>query len=94
MSIVAIMQAILFYLIVKILYNNKINVAQPFNTEIEYFISNMSYLVLGIGLFSYWGIENTNWLIAKRVTMPDIEILRLGGADVWSFMGIILLVIA
>lgn len=44
--------------------------------------------------FSYWGIENTNWLIAKGVTMSNIESLRLGGADVWSFMGIILLVIA
>ena len=94
MSIVAIIQAILFYLIVKILYNNKINVAQPFNTEIEYFISNMSYLALGIGLFSNWGVEYTKWLIAKGITIPDIQSLRLGGADVWSFMGIILLVIA
>ncbi|WP_269222232.1 DUF2975 domain-containing protein [Flavobacterium sp. IMCC34518] len=94
MCIVAIMQAFLFYLIVKILNNKKINVTQPFSTEIQHFISNMSYLALGIGLFSNWGVEYTKWLIAKGITMPDIQSLRLGGADVWLFMGIILLVIA
>jgi hypothetical protein len=94
MSIVAIMKAILFYLIVNILHNKKLNLAQPFNIEMKRFISNMSYLSLGIGLFSYWGANYTQWLITQGVIMPDIQNLILAGADVWMFMGIVLLVIA
>jgi hypothetical protein len=94
MSIVAIMKAILFYLIVKILHNKKLNLTQPFNTEMKHFISNMSYLASGIGLFSYWGMKNTKWLVTQGIAMPDVQSLRLGGADVWLFMGVILLVIA
>jgi hypothetical protein len=94
MSIVTILKAVLFYLIVKILYDKKLNLAQPFNIEIKRFISNMSYLAIGIGLFSYWGINYTKWLATKALAMPDIQSLQFGGADVWLFMGIILLVIA
>ncbi|MDD2799179.1 MAG: DUF2975 domain-containing protein [Bacteroidales bacterium] len=93
-NIVAVMKAILFYLIVKILHNKKIDFSQPFNVEISQFISNMAYLALGIGLFSYWGENYTKWLITQGVSMPDIQDLRLDGADVWLFMGIILIVIA
>ena len=94
MSIVAIMKAILFYLIVKILHDKKLNLTQPFNNEMKRFIFNMSYLALGIGLFSYWGVNYTKWVVAKGVTMPDVQSLRFGGADVWLFMGIVLFVIA
>jgi hypothetical protein len=94
MIIVAIMKAILFYIIVKILHTQKLNLSQPFNIEMKRFLSNMSYLSLGIGLFSYWGANYAKWLVAQGVTMPDVQSLRFGGADVWLFMGIILLVIA
>lgn len=49
---------------------------------------------MGIGLFAYAGANYADWLMRQGVTMPDIESLKLGGADVWLFMGIILLVIA
>ena len=91
--IVAILRAILFYLIVKILYDKKLNLAQPFNKEVGRFILNVSYLSFGIGLFSFWGTRYTGWLITKGVNMPAIESLRIGGADVWLFMGVTLLVI-
>ena len=94
MSIVAVMRAILFYLIVKVLHDKKLNMAQPFNKEIGRFIFNVSYLALGIGLFSYWGVNYTKWLVNQDVKMPDIQYLHLGGADVWLFMGVTLLVIA
>lgn len=94
MSIVAILQALLFYLIVKILSGKKLNFSQPFNDEMTRFISNISYLAIGIGLFSYWGAKYTKWLVEKGVTMPEIQKLGFGGADVWIFMGITLLVIA
>jgi len=94
MNIVAVMRACLFYLIVKILHDKKLNMAQPFNKEVGNFIFNVSYLSLGIGLFSYWGGKYTVWLDNQGVKMPDIQNLRLGGADVWLFMGVTLLVIA
>ncbi len=94
MIIVTSMQALLFYLIIKILQDKKLDLKQPYTTEMKIFISNMSYLAIGIGLFSFWGAQYTKGLIAQGITMPDIESLRLGGADVWLFMGIILLVIA
>ncbi|MNU62019.1 hypothetical protein D3C71_512330 [compost metagenome] len=93
-SIVAVLRAILFYLIVKVLHDKKLNLSQPFSEEIRRFISGLAYLALGIGLFSSWGVGYTEWLITKGVKMPDIASLRIGGADVWIFMGIILLVIS
>jgi hypothetical protein len=94
MSIVAVMKAILFYLIIKIVHDKKVDFVQPFNIEMQHFVSNVSYLALGIGLFSNCGANYTKWLVEKGIAMPDIQSLRLGGADVWLFMGITLLVIA
>jgi hypothetical protein len=93
-SIVAIMKALLFYLIIKILHSKKFNLKEPFNVEMQRFISNMAYLAIGIGLFSYWGADYAKWLASQGVTMPDAQHMEIGGADVWLFMGIILLVIA
>lgn len=94
MSIVGILKAILFYLIVRILHNKKLDLAKPFNMELNRFIGNMAWLALGIGLFSQWGAGYTKWLTSKQITMPDIQSLQFGGADVWLFMGVILFVIA
>ena len=94
MTIVGIMRAIMFYLIVKLLHDKKLNISQPFNKELGRFIFNVSYLSFGIGLFSYWGVKYTEWLVKQSVKMPDIQFLRLGGADVWLFMGVTLFVIA
>lgn len=94
MSITAVMRALMFYLIVKILHDKKLNISHPFNKEVGRFIFSVSYLALGIGLFSYWGVNYTKWLVNQGVKMPGIQDLRLGGADVWLFMGVTLLVIA
>lgn len=94
MSIVGVMRACMFYLIVKILHDKKLNMSHPFNKEVGQFIFNLSYLALGSGLFSYWGVKYTEWLVKQGVKMPDIQYLRLGGADVWLFMGVTLFIIA
>ena len=94
MSIVAIMKALIFYLIIKILHDKKLNMSQPFNREVGRFIFRISYLALSTGLFSWWGVKYAEWFIKQGVKMPDIEYLGLGGADVWLFMGVTLLVIA
>jgi len=93
MIIVAVLRATMFYIIVKIFYDKKLNLAQPFNETVRRFIGRIAYLALGIGLFSFWGAKFTAGLVNQGVKMPDLQHLRLGGADVWLFMGVTLLVI-
>jgi hypothetical protein len=94
MSIVAVLKACLFYLIIKILHDKKLNMDQPFSKEAGRFIFNLSYVALLIGLFSLWGAKYAEWLVKHGAQMPAIEYLRIGGADVWLFMSVILFVIA
>lgn len=93
-SIVLVMKALMFYHIVKILHDDKLDLHQPFSHEVYRFILKLSYMALGIGLFSLWGSNISKWFITMGVAMPDVQSLRIAGADVWLFMGIILLVIA
>lgn len=94
MIIVAVLRAVLFYSIVKIFYDKKLDVLQPFSETVRRFILNIAYLALGIGIFSFWGAQFTEKLILQGIKMPDLQHLRIGGADVWLFMFVILLVIA
>lgn len=94
MSIVAVLKACLFYLIIKLLYNKKVSMSQPFSSEVRRFIFRISYLTLLIGLFSLWGARYSEWLTRSGVKMPDIQHLGLGGGDVWLFMCVTLYVIA
>lgn len=93
-SISSVMKACIFYLIIKNLRPEKINMSQPFSREVGHLIFNISYLSLFIGFISLWGVKYTEWLVEHGVKMPEIQYLRLGGADVWLFMGVILFVLA
>ena len=94
MSIAAVLKTFIFYLLIKILHDKKLDMSQPFTKDVRRFISTVAYLSLGIGLFCWRGVEYTEWLVKQGVAMPDIYTLRLDGADVWVFMGVTLLVIA
>ncbi len=94
MIIAALLKALLFYIIVKIFHDKKINLSAPFNEILGSYIFKIAYLALGIGLFCYWGAKCTEWIVQKRVSLPGIQYLRLAGADVWLFMGVTLLVFA
>ena len=94
MIIVAVLKAIMFYLIILNLNSKKLDMARPFKKELYQFIQILSFLTFGIGLFSSWGGKYTLWLSQKGIKMPDIQQLNLSGADVWLFMGVVLLVIA
>ncbi len=93
-SIASVLKALIFYLIIKILKSKKLNLMLPFNSSVKRFISNISYLALGIGLFSQCGAKYSQSMANLGVNLPDIQDLRIGGADVWFFMGITLFVIA
>jgi hypothetical protein len=94
MCLVAICRVWIFWLIVKILQEKKLDMYQPFNKEVGRFIGRISWLSLLTGLFSWWGAKYAAWFIQQGVTMPELQYLRIGGADVWLFMGVTLYVIA
>ena len=91
--ITAVLKALMFYLIVKIFHDKKFDLSHPFNEPVRKFIVKIAWLALGIGLFSFWGAKDTGNFVLEGVNMPDIQHLNLGGADVWLFMGVVLLVI-
>lgn len=92
--LVTVMKAGMFYLIINILHGKKLNMAQPFNKHVGRFIFALSYLSLLIGLFSYWGVKYRKLFSEQHVSMPDIEQLGFGGADVWLFVSVVFFVIA
>lgn len=94
MSIVSLLKALMFYLIIKLFHSPTFQFSQPFNKTLDRFIANLAYLSFGIGLFSIWGNRYCDWLSLKEIFIPSIQSLRLGGGDVWLFMCAILFVIA
>lgn len=94
MSIVAVLKAVMFYLIVKLFVDNKLSMSQPFNAGLQRFLFLLSYLTLCIGFFSNYGVHYSGWLAGQQIVMPDVQSLHFGGADVWIFMAVILYVIA
>ena len=95
MSIVAILKATMFYLIVKLFTKKTFDFQKPFSLELRNFIINLSYLSLGIGLFSHVGFKYSDWLAGQGLsTVTDLEALNISGYDVWLFIAVILLVIA
>ncbi len=93
MFIPATMKAILFYLIVDISSDKGLKISQPFNENVKNFIVKSTYLAFGIGMFTLWGMGNTEHLASQGVSMPNIQQLNFDGGDVWLFMGVILLII-
>lgn len=92
--IATILKALMFYFIVSILHNKKLNLSKPFNDVVRRFLLIIAYLTLGIGIFSFWGSKFSGQLVSQGVAIPDIQQLSLGGADVWLFMSVTLFVIA
>jgi len=92
-SIVALLKAILFYRILKLFYDKRFSLAKPFSPGLTRFVFTIAWLCLGAGFFSHWGARYDNWLEKNGTPMPDVDLLRIGGADVWLFMAIVLVVI-
>ena len=93
MIIIAVLKAVMFYLIVKLFADKKLNISHPFSLELRRFILKLSYLALGIGLFSHFGFKYSVWLTKQNIKTSDLQSLHIAGADVWLFMAVILFVI-
>jgi hypothetical protein len=93
MVIVVILKTIMFYVIVKLFTDKKLNIDKPFSTALGRFILNICYLTLGIGLFSQAGFKYSLWLAKQGLATADLQSLGIAGQDVWLFMTIVLFVI-
>lgn len=93
-SIASVLKAFMFYLPIKMIHDKKLNLSQPFNKELRQFLLNIACLAFGIGIFTGMGVKYTGGLVAQGIPMPDTHHLRLGGADVWLFMSVLLFIIA
>ena len=94
LTTVSLLKTILFYQTVSVFHKKKFNLENPFNETIKDFIFNFAFIALGIGLLSYAGKSFSYWLINQGLKMPDLERMKLGGSDVWLFMGVTLLIVA
>ncbi|MCO6466214.1 MAG: hypothetical protein J5I53_06330 [Bradyrhizobiaceae bacterium] len=90
MSIVAVLKAILFYLIVKIFSKDIVSMQTPFSEPLRQILILLSYVALGIAMFSQGGADYSRWLSTQGAGEVDISVLRFGGADVWFFMAVVL----
>jgi ABC-type multidrug transport system fused ATPase/permease subunit len=93
MILVSVMKSLMFYWIIKILHDNKLNMDKPFNNEICSFIFKLSYASLAIGLFSGWAAGYSVWLDEKGAFMPSLQSMHVDGAGAWWFIAVILFVI-
>ena len=93
MTIVSVLKAILFYLILKLFAEKKLDISRPFSMDLKNFIINLTSLSFGIGLFSYFGMKYTTWLTSQGAESADLQAIHISGADVWIFMAVVLLVI-
>lgn len=89
-----VLKAILFYLIVKLLHEEKLNMNQPFTEPTRRFLQLAAYISAGIGIFAQWAVRYTHWLETQGAKLPSIETLSIAGGDVWLFMAVILFVVA
>lgn len=92
--IATVLKAILFFVIVKLFLGKHLNLEKPYNMASQRFVGNLAYLSLGIGFFTLWGAKVAVHLRQAGVSIPDLDNLKLAGADVWLFMGVILLIVA
>lgn len=93
MIIVALLKALMFYLIIRILHDKRLNIAHPFNEAMRKFVLLIAYISLGIGLFCHWGADFSSRLVSEGAVVPSLEKLKIAGADVWIFMGVVMLII-
>lgn len=94
MSIVSVLKATMFYLIIHLLNNKNQQLTTPFSHLVRKLILNIAFVTIGIAFFSNMGKNYTKWLVSQGVIMPSIEELGWDGTDVWFFMSMVLFIIA
>ncbi|HPZ87740.1 MAG TPA: DUF2975 domain-containing protein [Flavihumibacter sp.] len=91
--IVAVIKASIFYRIIALLQENKLNMAKPFTREVGSFLFLTAWLTIMVGFFCSYAGKYVGQLTSKGIPMPGMKEMGLAGSDVWFFMGATLLVI-
>jgi Protein of unknown function (DUF2975) len=94
MSITTFLKATMFYLIVKIFHDKKLDLSKPFNATLAKYIYLIAYCAFGIGIFSSWGSNLVFGLTNQNVILPLIHELKMEGASIWFLMASTLLIFA
>lgn len=94
MIAVSLLKANLFYIIVKIFHDKKLDLNNPFKKSLGQYFFKISNLAFGIGFLSYLGVRFGKWLFQNGIEISSPENLQLGGADVWIMMGVSLFIFA
>ncbi len=92
--IVAVLKAIMFFLIIRLFAGKNMDLARPFSGKVKNFVLMLSCLAVGIAFFSYMGNKYAAWLIKHGVEKIDLRPFHLEGSDVWLFMAVIFFVLA
>ncbi|MCC7246009.1 MAG: DUF2975 domain-containing protein [Saprospiraceae bacterium] len=93
MSIAIAIRAVIFYRIVKLFHSKKLDINQPFNTHVSRTVHHIAYLCLGTGIVSMLASGYAAWISEQGVQIPGDHALKIGGADVWLFMAVVLMVV-
>lgn len=88
------LKALAMYWIVKIFYEEKLDLNMPFSPALGRFVFSLSYISLAIGICSYIGAAMVEWLVNENIAMPSEKRFGFSGADVHLFMSATLFVIA
>ena len=92
MCIVSCLKAIMFYQIVSLFHRKKLDLKHPFSEAMKGCIELIAYVALGVAFFGFWGEAVVRKIMEEGVSMPYVGELKFGGADVWLFMGVVLLI--
>ncbi|RZA00647.1 MAG: DUF2975 domain-containing protein [Sphingobacteriaceae bacterium] len=93
-SIVLILKATLFYMIIKMFNDKKLSLSQPFSHHMNRYIYKMVFISFLIALFAGGGVNFSEWLTKQGVIMPAIQVQGIDGSDVWLLMSIVLFVLS
>lgn len=88
-----VLRAVMFYLIVQIFYSKHVKFSAPFNKHAVRFIFSIASITLMIGVICKIGIEYSEGLAAKGISLPSYEKMHLEGFDIWLFMSVTLFII-
>lgn len=85
----SVLKAFMFYVVIKIFL--KLNLVQPFSTDVSLLIKRISYVALVIGLLGVIATEYAKWLTKQGVSLNALP-ENTGGAEYLFFAGIIFII--
>jgi hypothetical protein len=90
----SLLKSFLFYWILRIFHQKKLDFNAPFNDLMGRFIFQLAYISLALGLINYLGAQYCHYLVNLESIKIEFQSFGFEGSDIWFFMGIIFLIFA